>query len=180
MTAEIGAFVNGKSLILNATGDVVISPDSGALIMDGVTSVTNGSSLITDQQRIKTHSGYAGSTWVQKTFAVSTTGSTATAIATIAIPADYAISLRALVVGKKASAADTATYHVIGSASNNGGTTAETAAEDVTALETNMSTDCTVVIDDTADTIILKVTGIAMENWAWVAAVEYVMVKTSA
>lgn len=111
--------------------------------------------------------------------ALSTTDATATVIISIPVPVDYAIMAHILVVGKKVDAADTTGVRICAAASNNGGTTAETAAENVVIFETNASTACVSAANDTTDTYEVTVTGIAAENWRWFCHVDYVQVQAT-
>lgn len=129
--------------------------------------------------QIKTHNGYTGSEANRQTFAVSTTDATVTTIATIPTATDYAYAINALVVGKKAAAADGLAARLLSGVTNNGGALAEVAAENVTTLENSAGTPA-VTLTTSGTNILLQVTGIAAENWAWVASVEWVAVKTSA
>jgi len=102
---------------------------------------------------------------------LSTTGNTATAIYTKAVPLSASVSVYAFITGKKAGAtADAITSFKGNGASNAAGTVAVhgTTSGFATDPESSGGTPAvTIVADDTADTIVVKVAGISAEDWVW-------------
>lgn len=166
MASEYGAHMEGPNLVLRPN-----TASSGVI-------VTEGKPI--EQLLVKTHSGYTSSGALEKTFVVSTTDNTATIIASIPVPSGYAISVRFHVLGMQDDMTDASTYTGICCATNNAGTSALKGTALYQVVESNASCDCAAVINDTTDTIDIKVTGITSENYAWICQAQILTVKTSA
>lgn len=160
MSQEFGGFLSGLNYVVRALsgGRVLVESSFNKLL-------------------VKTHNGAStvGSALTVETIEpIATADATATAFKTIAVPLGAALGGTVHIVGKKTGAADSYVGRYLFSAVNNGATVAEIAAESGTALENSAGTPAvTVVADDTADTIVIKVAGIAAEDWKWLGWIEY-------
>lgn len=149
-----------------------LRPDTGGkIIVDGA---------ITEEVFLKSHNNYNSSGVHKKTFAVSTADNTATVIASIAVPVGFALAVRAFVIGMQDDASDASTFTGLGVGTNAAAATAMKGTALYQVVESAGGTDFTITANDTTDSLELKVTGVAAENWAWVASVEYQFIKTAA
>ncbi len=162
MSNEFGAFMSGVNLVLRGrSGGKVIGEN------------------VFEQFKLKQHNGYEGSELKYISGAVSTSGSTATAIITIPVASGKSCHGVFLVGGKQADESDATSALVIGAGVNAAGTTAVKGTQSVTIVESDASTNVTLVADDSADTLVLKVTGIAAEDWLWTAHGLYMLIDTA-
>lgn len=167
MGLESGVFSDGTNVIIRP-----INATSGKIIVDA----TNGF----EQLIQKSHANYAGSAWNSKTFPLTTTDATVTAIASIPCPSGYAMAIRGFVVGVQNDDSDASVFTAVGVVVNAAGTTALKGTPLYQVVESAAATNITITADDTADAILLNITGIAAETWHWVARVEWMGVNTSA
>lgn len=168
MGTQVGAFMSGANLKL--------VPDTSGIV-ETAGSFVDYANVKQSNLPSATYGSLVGKFTQQA--ALSTTDATPTVIISIPVPVDYGIMASILVVGKKVDAADTTGVRILAAASNNGGTTAETAAENVVIFETNASTACVSAANDTTDTYEVTVTGIAAENWRWFCHVDYIQVQAT-
>lgn len=130
---------------------------------------------------LKNHSGYAGSTFYEKTVSLTTTDATATVIFTKACPVSTTLGVWVQVIGKKVGAnADGIVSQKFQAVTNNAGTVAVVGTTGGSDVENASGTPAvTIVANDTADAIEVKVAGIAAETWAWVAKITVAQVTSS-
>ncbi len=162
MSSRLGGFLDGLNLILRAKTDGRIQGES-----------------FFEQFKLKQHQGYDGSDLKYVSGVVSTSGSTATAIITIPVASGKSCHGVFFVGGKQADESDATSALVVGAGVNAAGTTAVKGTQSVTIVESDASTNVTFVADDTADTLVLKVTGIAAEDWLWTSHGFYMLMDTS-
>lgn len=130
---------------------------------------------------LKHHSGYAGSTFYEKTVAITTTDATATVIFTKAVPLSSTLGVWVQAIGKKVGAnADGIVSNKFQAVTNNAATVAVVGTTGGSDVENSSGTPAvTIVANDTTDAIEVKVTGIAAETWAWVAKITVAQVTSS-
>lgn len=160
MATQYGAFLAGLNLVLRALS-------GGRIIVENAFS----------QILLQTHNSSAASQVIKKSLEpITTADATATVITSVPVALGSAVGGKVTIIGKKTGAADSyvGTYQFAGV--NNGGTTAEIAAESAmgTVQENSAGTPAvTVVANDTTDTLEIKVAGIAAESWKWTGVIEY-------
>lgn len=128
---------------------------------------------------LKQHQGYDGSDLKYISAAITTTDNTATALITIPVASGKSVHGIFLVGGKQDDETDATSALVIAAGTNNGGTTAVKGTQSVTIVESASSTDVTLVADNSADTIVLKATGISSENWLWTGHGLYMFIDSA-
>lgn len=133
------------------------------------------------QQKWKGHSAFAGSDIIRVSGAVRTTDNTVTTLLSVEIPSGYAVFANAFVGCKQVDESDGCAYRVLGAAVNAAGSTSLLGTQNLVAVESASGTSATVVFDvnDSLDTLRVRVTGISAETWDWVGYVEYFMVNSS-
>lgn len=165
--------------VKSVSGDIVLQCDTAGRTISQVVGGVLTQSLSSGDAFLKSHSAYSLSGVHRKTFVVSTTDATTTALVTIACPSGYALSIRAHILGMQDDMTDATCGTVVGCVTNNAGTTAVKGTASVIVVESNASTNITFTADDTADTALVNVVGIAAENYAWTAVAEWMFVKTA-
>lgn len=166
MGIQFGVFSDGTNLIAR-------TPSTGGKF--DVSNATFGGDIAH-----KTHVGYTNSGWNRRTVVASTTDATVTPIFTQACPVGHALAVRAFIVGEQEDASDATAATALGVVVNAAGTTALKGTPLYQIVESAAATNITITANDTTDAIEVNVIGIAAENWAWTAAVEWMLVKTSA
>jgi hypothetical protein len=110
--------------------------------------------------------GGASNRWVEAT--LQTTDDTTTNIALIPLASGEAKVVRGFGIGTRASSADTIAFNFIAAGKNNGGTSAEIAADIFDLLDnTTAKYVFSIDVDDTGDDIRLRVNGAAGETVDW-------------
>lgn len=165
MANEYGAIYDGRN--------VIIRPNTGGQIL------TEGAEL--DRALIKSHPNYTGSGFLSYTAVATTTDATVTTIATIPVPVDGAVAVRAMVVGKRPATIEAVASTVIagGGYRNASAAAVVTAASTVTIIESSSGTPAITLVAS-GNNLILTVAGEASKTFHWAAAVEVVTVVTNA
>lgn len=146
----------------------------------------NGGQILTDlapfaSLALKTHVAYAGSFLGLESRSLTTTDATATVIFTKSVPLSTTLGVWVLTVGKKVGAnADGIVSFKYNACTNNATTVAAVGTTGGSDLENSSGAPAvTIVANDTADTIEVKVAGVASETWAWTSYVFYAQVTSS-
>lgn len=128
----------------------------------------DGASLV-----LRNFAGYAGASPRISTRAVTTEDATATNIWSLSVPLSGIVGVAALVTGKRVgTTADGVVAFLYNAATNAAGTVAVVGTTGGSTLENSSGTPAvTLVANDTADTIELKVAGIAAQTYSWTALI---------
>lgn len=181
MTEKSGVEQSKLLTTLKSTlGDIAIQCDTAGRTVSTIIGGVVYQTLSAGVKFFKSHTGYARSGLNSKTYSVSTTDATATVIASVAVPSGWAIAMNFFVVGMQDDATDAFAATGVGAATNAAGTTAAKGTPLYRIVESNAATDVAFNANDTDDVYEIKVTGVAAENWAWTAYVDWQLVKTSA
>ncbi len=182
MAEKYGCEVSKDLVTIRTPKDVDIYSESAtgkfSLTLNGTQVETRSS---TGVKSFKSHSGYAGSDLFEQTVSLTTTDATATVIFTKACPVSTTLGVWVQIIGKKVGAnADGIVSQKFQAVTNNAGTVAVVGTTGGSDVENASGTPAvTIVANDTADTIEVKVAGIAAETWAWVGVVRVMQVTSS-
>lgn len=182
MAEKYGCEVSKDLVVIRSPKDIDFCSESAT---GQVTTTLNGVVVegrnASGVRRFKSHSGYAGSDLFEQTVAVTTTDATATNILSVACPISTTLGVWVQIVGKKVGAnADGIVSQKFQAVTNNAGTVAVVGTTGGSDVENASGTPAvTIVANNTADTIEVKVTGIAAETWAWAGVVRWMQVTSS-
>ena len=169
----------GITAMHHRTGDCGVECDTaGRKFFVNVAGVTVFEASGTSQTW-KGHSGFAGSGITRVSAGLRTTDNTASSLLSISIPSGKGIFATAFVGCKQVDESDASAFQVVAAASNASGTSALKGTPNVVAVESAAATVCTFDVDDTTDTLRLRVTGITGETWDWVGYVDYFLLDSS-
>ena len=186
MADQIGVAIVDNDIVLSTgLGGSAFVGETGSLTTSEIVTADNADTVLgfsTTIQTLKTHANYAGSAWTSKTYAITTTDATLTAIATITVPVDSAIAIKSFTIGRRGDDTASLADHYIFTAYNDSGTLVAgthdqigaSVAGTVGAIQTGFSGE------DVTDTVSALVKGEAATTWYWVVQVDYIILATSA
>lgn len=115
---------------------------------------------------------------IGQTFNAQTTSDTVTTLAEIPLPEESAVTMTAKVTGAQSSYANVNGYGITATAKNNGGTSGLVVSQTKWhEKEDQAGWECIIDVDDTADSIRVRVTGAAATTINWSVTLDIVWVR---
>ncbi len=183
----------GSDIALSGSKALVLwqaaSGDNGFRDFNGVPELTGGfadissaqslsnktlaSPIITTQFSFDGLTNYAGAQQIWKQAGVNTTDATVTDLINIPLATSKKVLLEALIEGTKDDESAGIIAKVIVGARRAGGNITLIGTPTITVMEDAGTQDITVDVDTGTQALRVRVTGIAAENWEWIANYEY-------